>query len=127
MEFHYKIEQKEHYALVSLNGNLLKRDDAFELIEAIEQLVFTNNTYFALNLEQMDYINSSGLNVLINLLTKIRNSGGEMAVYNVPKKIQQLLLITKLNSIFNVSQTLGEAERTLANAMKITNKHTKEV
>ena len=54
-------------------------------------------------------MNSSGLNVMINVLTKSRKAGGEVAIANVTKKIKELLIITKLNSFFNVSESIDEA------------------
>lgn len=54
-------------------------------------------------------MNSSGLNTLIQLLTKTRNSGGETVIYNMNKKINELLLITKLNTLFKIVETEQEA------------------
>ena len=96
----------------------MEKQQAIELIETMNNLLFDNKIFFVFNLENMNFINSTGLNILINLLTKVRNSGGDMSIYNVPKKIKQVLLITKLNSIFNVSQTIGEAEKNISNSIK---------
>jgi len=57
----------------------------------------------------MDYMNSSGLNVLVNILTKARNQHGEVVICNLSKKIQELFLITKLNTLFQVTTDVTEA------------------
>ena len=54
-------------------------------------------------------MNSSGLNTLIQLLTKARVAGGEAVLYNMNKKINELILITKLHTLFKVSDTQSEA------------------
>jgi anti-sigma B factor antagonist len=118
MSFKYKIDSSNNYLHISLSGSLLEKQEADNLIEKLNVLLFENKLFFVFNLEDMNFINSTGLNILINMLTKIRNSGGDMAIYNIPKKIKQVLLITKLNSIFNVSQTIGEAENNIANSIK---------
>ncbi|MCB0494437.1 MAG: STAS domain-containing protein, partial [Cyclobacteriaceae bacterium] len=48
------------------------------------------------------HINSSGLGVLITLLTKARKVGGEVVLANPSAYIKNLLLITKLNTIFKI-------------------------
>lgn len=109
MEFNFKITQQDKVMHIALSGDLLNKSDADALIDKLNGLLYENKIYYVFNLEEMNFINSTGLNILINMLTKIRNSGGDMAIYDVPKKIKQVLLITKLNSIFNVSQTFDEA------------------
>ena len=118
MEFNFKIKQESKYCIVYLSGSLLEKNDSIELTDTLNNYLNSHNLFYILDLDRMNYINSTGLNILINILTKVRNRGGDMAVINVPKKIKQVLLITKLNSIFNVSQTIGEAERSIYNAIK---------
>jgi anti-sigma B factor antagonist len=47
-------------------------------------------------------MNSTGLNVLLNILSKARKSGGEAVICCVPEKIKSLLVITKLINVFSV-------------------------
>ena len=58
-------------------------------------------------------MNSSGLNVLIQLLTKTRTSGGESVICNVNKKVNDLLVITKLNTLFKVADSKDDAVKML--------------
>jgi anti-sigma B factor antagonist len=55
-------------------------------------------------------MNSSGLGVLITVLTKLRNKGGEVVLLNPSEQVKKLLLITKLNNIFNIFDSKEEAE-----------------
>ena len=66
-----------------------------------------------INLEAIEYINSTGLSILINIFTQARNNGGEVVITNIPEKINQLLVITKLNSIFNIEETVEAAKKIL--------------
>jgi len=53
-------------------------------------------------------MNSSGLGILIGGLTTVRNSGGELKLLHLPKKIQELLQITKLDRVFGIFEDEGE-------------------
>lgn len=113
MIFDFTINEHPNYVVISLTGELIEKNQALDLLKAVENLVAANKTKIALNLENLKYINSSGLNTLIQLLTKTRNSGGETVIYNMNKKINELLLITKLNTLFKIVETEAEALKTL--------------
>ena len=55
-----------------------------------------------INLKSVEFVDSSGLGILISMLTKFRNRGGEVYLTNISEQVQKLLIITKLNSIFEV-------------------------
>ena len=113
MVFEFSINDKNNHVVVTLRGDLIEKNQANELIANIEELVAANKNKIALNLEGLKYMNSSGLNTLIQLLTKTRNSGGETVIYNMNKKINELLLITKLNTLFKIVDTEEQALKLL--------------
>jgi anti-anti-sigma regulatory factor len=53
--------------------------------------------------------------VLINILTRSRNVGGEVVVTQLSDKAKQLLVVTKLNTVFNVTETEEEAMAVFSN------------
>lgn len=103
MTFNYTTSVAEGIKSVQLSGELIDRNQATGLISEIEADIAKEQSLFLLNLEELKYVNSSGLNVLINILTKARKAGGDLAICNVSPKVAQLMKITKLDSIFNVS------------------------
>ena len=58
----------------------------------------------AIDLSNVRFINSSGIGVLVSLLTKFRNRGGELLLINPSEHIRKLLIITKLNAIFTIAE-----------------------
>ncbi len=102
MSFSHQINKKNNHCIVSLQGNLLDKPSAAGLLNDIDNLVADNQKSFVVDLSGLLHINSNGLNVLISILTKARNAGGEVIVSNVPEKIKPLLVITKLNTVFTV-------------------------
>ena len=109
MNFQYTSSTHNSIIRFNLSGDLLDKEHSADLIDELVEKIGHNNIYFILDLEQMNYLNSTGLNVLITMLTKVRNAGGELVICNVPKKIDQLLLITKLNTVFSVAVSFQDA------------------
>jgi anti-sigma B factor antagonist len=106
MIFSYRSSTESSVNIYLLDGELIDRGQAVSLLEEIEAQIERNENKFLLNLANLKYLNSSGLNVIINILTKARKSGGDVAICNVNKKINELLVITKLNSVFNVCNSV---------------------
>jgi anti-sigma B factor antagonist len=109
MEFNYTILNNE-FLIVSLQGELIEKYQAHKLIEELEVQITGGKNKIIFDLGELKYLNSIGLNVLISLLSKCRTSGGEVIVANLSKKVKDLFLITKLNSVFTVTDSLDEAK-----------------
>ena len=67
-----------------------------------------------LDLADLKHINSSGLGVFITLLTKARKKDGEVLLVSPSEGIRKLLLMTKLNAIFQIFDTVEAAMETVA-------------
>lgn len=109
MSFTFNLLEKSPVAILALYGELIDRGQAQELMEQVNALSESGQNRFVLELSELKYMNSTGLNVLINILTKARRNGGDLVVSGVSKKVKELLLITKLNSVFAVTDTTEEA------------------
>ena len=109
MTFEYTIAETGTVNIVSMRGELIDRNQAGELIPQIDQRIESGKARFVFDLAELKYINSSGLSVLIMLLTKARKAGGEVAIANVSPKVNELLIITKLNTVFIVADTTEAA------------------
>lgn len=109
MIFDYKKSKEKNANVFLMRGELIDRNQAEDLMKDVEDAVSKEDNKFVLDLKDLKYLNSSGLNVLINILTKARKSGGDVAICNVNAKITELLVITKLNNVFNVSGSVEKA------------------
>ncbi|MFL5763472.1 MAG: STAS domain-containing protein [Bacteroidia bacterium] len=114
MIFSYKSSKQGAVSVFQFYGELIDRGQATGLLDEIEEGIEKGSNRILLNLSDLKYLNSSGLNVIINILTKARKSGGDVAICNVNKKITELLVITKLNSVFNVCDNIDEALKKLS-------------
>ena len=66
-----------------------------------------------LDLSELQYVNSSGINGWIKMLTKTRTKGKELFLANLSPAVEKLVAITKLNSIFNICASVEEAQNKL--------------
>ncbi len=113
MVFEYEITKQATLASFKLKGELIEKNQANELIKEAEELSASGCNKWAIDMSDLKYMNSNGLNTLIQLLTKARKVGGEAVLYNLNKKIQELILITKLNTLFKVTDSKEEALKIL--------------
>ena len=113
MNFEYSFKQLEDISIINFKGDLIDKGQAAQMLYEIDKHIEKKENRFILDLENLKYMNSSGLNILINILTKSRKAGGDVALVHVSPKVNELLTITKLNSIFNMSISVESAANTL--------------
>jgi anti-sigma B factor antagonist len=109
MEFKFFFTHNNGIMEVCLEGELIEKYQAKDLTDELDIRITPETSKVILNLHNLKYLNSSGLNVLIQILTKTRNAGGEVVVCCLSEKVKQLFLITKLNSVFKVCSSTEEA------------------
>lgn len=95
--------------VLRLSGDLIGENHGPELISVINDAINENIIFCAIDISEVRYINSSGIGVLITVLTKFRNKGGEVVLIKPSESVEKLLIITKLNSIFTVVSNLDRA------------------
>ena len=109
MRFSFKLEEEKSIAILYLMGDLMERSDATELVAKVDELISLKKNTFVLNLSELKYMNSTGLNLLISILSKARNHGGEAVVTEVSTKIKELLVVTRLNTVFTITDSNKKA------------------
>ena len=97
--------------IVDLSGRIVLGDGSAGLRDLVRDLAREGTKKILLNLGNVDYIDSSGLGELVCAFTSMRNQGGEVKLLNLTKKIQDLLAITKLLTVFEVYDSEDEATR----------------
>jgi len=94
---------------IKLSGDLIGEDIGLEIIEIASDALKNENNNCLVEISDVRYINSSGIGVLITLLTKFRNQGGDIVLVNPSEHVNKLLIIVKLRNIFNIAQSEEEA------------------
>ncbi len=107
MDFSYS--QNGDIGIYRLKGNLIGENDGIAITDSFNSQIDSGTENFIISMEELKHINSSGLGVLITLLTKARKKGGELILAQPSDFIRNLLLITKLNTIFRIYDSEQEA------------------
>jgi len=95
--------------ILKLSGDLIGENHGPELISIINDSINADVVFCAIDIHDVRYINSSGIGVLITILTKFRNKGGEVILIRPSESVEKLLIITKLSSIFTIAPDLDNA------------------
>lgn len=113
MAFSYTTTEQKGITIIHLAGEIIDKMEAAAFTEQVAKMAAAGQNRFVMELSELRYMNSSGLNVLVSVLTKARNTGGEVVVCNLSKKVKDLLVITKLDTIFHILPTVEEAIKKL--------------
>ena len=108
MEYTFKLENE--FLVITLSGDLIGEEKGPDIIAELEKFNLNGNLNVITDISDVRYINSSGIGVLITLLTKVRNKSGELCLINPSENVKKLLIITKLQAIFKVHGSIAEAK-----------------
>ena len=106
MIFNHEI--KDNVLIIRLSGDLIGEDNGTGVLGVVNDAILENVRVSIIDISGLRYINSSGIGVLITVLTKFRNKGGEVYLLKPSESVQKLLVITKLNAIFQIVQSEEE-------------------
>ena len=87
--------------IVDLNGKLTLGDPTQRLHDKVNSLLQQGKKHIVLNLADVSMVDSGGLGELVRTLTTTQKHGGSLKVANLPKRIQDLLVMTRLVTIFD--------------------------
>jgi anti-sigma B factor antagonist len=87
--------------VLDCNGKLVLGDGDALLKDKIHSLVFQGRKQIVLNLGGVSYVDSSGLGALVASSMTAKNNGGEIKLLNLTKRLQDLLSISKLLTVFD--------------------------
>ena len=111
MNFSFKTEND--IMQIQFSGDLIGEENGPEIVEAVNNEIINGVQLCAVDISAVRYINSSGIGVLITILTKFRNKNGEVVLINPSDHVKKLLVITKLNAIFTIVDSMDEANKEL--------------
>lgn len=109
MKVQYETALVANKFILKLQGDLIGDESGPKLVELVSDALNDGVKICIVELSQVRYISSSGIGVLITMLTKMRNAGGEVFLTSPSEHVKKLLIITKLNNIFTVYDSLEEA------------------
>jgi len=99
-----EIHQKEHegVTVLDMKGRVTVGPEATALREAVARVVSAGLLNLVLNLAQVDFIDSTGLGALVMSSTSMRKAGGSVKLLNLNRRNIELLVMTKLATVFEI-------------------------
>lgn len=108
-----KPRRLDDVVILDLSGRITMGEGTLILRDHIQKLVAASDRKCLLNLSDVDYIDSSGLGELVTSFTTVRNQGGLLKLLNLTRRVQDLMQITKLLTVFEVFNSEAEALKTM--------------
>ncbi|NBC17635.1 MAG: anti-sigma factor antagonist [Bacteroidetes bacterium] len=105
----YSVDERYNAVVIKLKGNVMGGPDGSKLHDTLHELKDNGKKNVIADLGKVKFMNSSGLGMLISGMTTMRNAGGDLRLANVADRIQSLLIITKLITVFKHYDSVEEA------------------
>jgi len=100
--------------VVDAVGRITLGDGASVFRDTVRDLANSGQKKLLLNLAEVSYIDSSGIGEMVSGFTTVTNQGGQVKLLNLTKRVQDLLQITKLYTVFEVFDDEAKAVRSFA-------------
>ncbi len=108
-ELNISERQAGDVTILDMNGKVTIGEGSVALRTTIRRLLGEGKKNILLNLGSVGYIDSSGIGELVSSFTAVNKEGGSLKLLNLTEKIQDLLAITKLLTVFDVFEDEGAA------------------
>ena len=95
----FKVVAKDDVTLVEVGGQLIVGNRQLLKEQVLDQLE-RGDRKFIVDFSKTDYIDSSGLGVLVTLSKKIREQGGQLSLVSLSEDLRTLFELTKLDTLF---------------------------
>ncbi len=105
----FTTDEQYNAVVITLKGNVMGGPGGSKLHDTLHELKDRDKTNVVVDLSKVKFMNSSGLGMLISGMTTMRNAGGDLRLANAADRIQSLLIITKLITVFKHFETVDAA------------------
>lgn len=106
--------QVGNVTVIDVAGRITLGEGSAQLRETLRDMVAKNQNKILLNLADVSYIDSSGIGELVSAYTTVTNTGGQLKLLNLNKRVKDLLQITKLYTVFEVKEDEADAIRSFS-------------
>jgi anti-sigma B factor antagonist len=98
------IIENQEYKVIAIKDDDLGLANSNDIKKSIETELSNGNKFIALDLTELNSINSSGLGVLIGILNKVKVQNGTLKMLNINERIINIFKITKLDLVFEINK-----------------------
>ncbi|MGA9116517.1 MAG: STAS domain-containing protein [Bacteroidota bacterium] len=109
----FRVSQRSGVTILALDGNLLGGPDAGRLRKKVDELLEAGKNQIVLDAARVEFMNSSGLAMMIGALNAVRSAGGDLAVANASEKLATVITVTRLGGLFRLYDSVAAAASAL--------------
>jgi len=103
------VKTRKDYSIFNIDGPI-RAGNEYELADTVEQMFQPpNSPKFIIDLKKVPFINSATLGVFLNMHKRAESMNGRFALSSINREVENLLEITKLNSILEIHKNMDEA------------------
>jgi anti-sigma B factor antagonist len=113
------VRETDGVTVIDVSGRLTLGGGAASLREMLHGLTATRQRNILLNLDEVTHMDSSGIGLLVSSFASIARNGGTLKLVNLSPKIKDLLLITKLYTVFEVHDDEAVAIRSFSGVQRV--------
>ena len=103
-----KIRKNGEVYIIDVNGEM-DLYNSYKLKELVMKMIEKNVKLFVINLEQVDYIDSSGIGALIYICSTIKKMNLKLAISNIHGSVKKVIELTKLMGYLPIANSVDEA------------------
>ncbi len=106
-----KIEKRKsgNVTILDLKGKILFGDGIEELRQSINQAIKASEKQLVLNFAEVPYLDSTGLGEVVRSYTTLKKEGGAVKIANLTNKVKDLMMVTKLITVFETFENENDA------------------
>lgn len=101
--------EREGVIILDLKGRITAGEEAGIFRDAVEEVAKAPDVRLILNLQHVDYIDSTGLGAMVMCSTRLRKTGATTKLLNLNRRSLELLVMTKIDTIFELFDDEMEA------------------
>jgi anti-sigma B factor antagonist len=104
-----KERKRDGIAILELSGKLMGGPDAEAFDETLKTLIHEGVRNFIISLEKVNWVNSTGLGILIQGYSTVKKNGGDLKLLKVSSRIENIFMVSKLFTVFESYDNEDEA------------------
>ncbi len=104
----FEVENKDDGAILHLEGKIIG-DSAVQLKQILEEQIDSDIKWIILDLADVPLMDSSAIGTMIMAFLKLKEKSGKLVILYAKKSIQEVLSITKLDTLFEICDNMQNA------------------
>ncbi len=105
----YSINERYNCVVFEIKGKIKGGPDAEVFRNDLQKLIDEDKKNVIIDLGKVNFMNSSGIGILIGGFKTMRANGGDIKLCNADKRLTSLLMVSHLNTVFDTHDSLDSA------------------